>query len=449
MPQWRWFITQLTRRIWFRAALIGTAAVALALVAPFIAPVIPYEFGQIGSSAVDNVLTVLASSMLAVTTFSLTAMVTAFSGASQSGTPRATELLVEDAAAQNALSTFLGAFLFSIVGIIALKTGFYGVQGRAVLLIGTVIVILIIVVVLFHWIGQLTHFGRMGDTIERVERKARVALRNYGGPLHVDEAEPRHSPEDAALEIMPTRSGYIAHVDRDALVKAAENFGSRVHLVAPAGTFVTRDRAIAWLAERPTDTQECEELADAIRRQLIIADERDFDQDPRFGIVVLGEIASRALSPAVNDPGTAIAVLGAGMRVFDRFLDRLEEEQAEEAQEAATENGDGAPQDGDADGEPLVDEPGLSLAEIVQDLVRPIARDGAGLIEVHLRLQDILAAIHTRVGARTGAFRELARDCLDRAVAAIDHAPDVERLRAAHADAFDATPREPPGRHER
>merc|ERR1711969_401193 len=37
---------------------------------------------------------------------------------------------------------------------------------------------------------------------------------------------------------------------------------------------------------------------------------RTFDQDARFGLTVLSEIASRALSPGLNDPGTAIEVTG-------------------------------------------------------------------------------------------------------------------------------------------
>ena len=41
----------------------------------------------------------------------------------------------------------------------------------------------------------------------------------------------------------------------------------------------------------------------------VIAKHRTFDEDPAFGMVVLTEIASRALSPAVNDPGTAISII--------------------------------------------------------------------------------------------------------------------------------------------
>jgi uncharacterized membrane protein len=37
---------------------------------------------------------------------------------------------------------------------------------------------------------------------------------------------------------------------------------------------------------------------------------------PRFGLITLSEIASRALSPAVNDPGTAIQIISSHVRLF-------------------------------------------------------------------------------------------------------------------------------------
>ncbi|WP_265587522.1 DUF2254 domain-containing protein [Sphingomicrobium arenosum] len=424
MSRWRWFIMQLTKRIWFRAALIAFLSVLLALAAKRLAPLIPYEFGKIGADAVDNVLTVLASSMLAVTTFSLTAMVTAFSGASQNGTPRATELLVEDAAAQNALSTFLGAFLFAIVGIIALKANYYGVQGRAVLLVGTVIVIAWISIVLLRWIGQLTHFGRVSDTIERVEKKARGAVEDYKGPLKLTGRDARHPAGRAGCAAFPDRSGYVAHVDRSKLSELAERCGVIVHVGAPAGTFVGRDRPLAWTKTVPDEAEEdCDDLPRRLKRAFTVTDSRDFDQDPRFGITVLGEIASRALSPAVNDPGTAIAVLAAGLRVFDRFIDACDE-------------------GGSRDLGGVV-EPALSLEEMVRDLVIPIARDGAGLVEVQMRLQDVLGSIATRAGEARDAFRHVAEQARDRALDNLDHPDDRERLCEAHEAAFGATDPEP------
>src|SRR5690606_36952200 len=117
--------------------------------------------------------------MLTVTVFSLTTMVSAYSAASTNVTPRATRLLLEDSTSQNALSTFLGAFLFALVGIVALSTGLYGDSGRLVLFVATMFVLLVIVVTLLRWITHLSTLGQMGDTIERVENAAMSVFEEY------------------------------------------------------------------------------------------------------------------------------------------------------------------------------------------------------------------------------------------------------------------------------
>ena len=90
---WRTFLRRLVRKIWFRLALFATVALALALVARLIGPLLPDSFApELGQGSVRTLLQILASSMLVVTTFSLTAMVSAYASAAVLGTPRATQL---------------------------------------------------------------------------------------------------------------------------------------------------------------------------------------------------------------------------------------------------------------------------------------------------------------------------------------------------------------------
>ena len=119
-----WVLRGLQRRLWFRATLFSVAGVATALLALLLRDHIPASLpAKVGADAVDKILPIIASSMLAVTTFSLSTMVTAYNAAASSVTPRAYPLLLEDSTTQNALAHFLGSFLFSLVGIIALRTG--------------------------------------------------------------------------------------------------------------------------------------------------------------------------------------------------------------------------------------------------------------------------------------------------------------------------------------
>ena len=93
ISKWQWLLAQLTRTLWIRATLYVVLALAAALLAVLIERLLPGPLPiDIGADAVDRILDILASSMLAVTTFSLSVMVAAYSTATTNVTPRATRL---------------------------------------------------------------------------------------------------------------------------------------------------------------------------------------------------------------------------------------------------------------------------------------------------------------------------------------------------------------------
>lgn len=407
MKRWQWAVRLLTRRMWFRAALFCLFAALLALAGALIGPVISYDFAaKVGAKSVDNILNVLASSMLAVTTFSLTAMVQAYSAATSNITPRAVQLLIDDSTAQNALSTFLGSFLFAIVGIIALSTGVYGETGRVILYGGTIFVIVVIVITFLRWIEHVARFGRVGDTIERVERAATLAVRGIAQPPCFG---PRHraDPPEGALLIHHRDMGRVTHVDLPAVGAVARAVEADIHLAALPGTLIGPARMIAWTTAALDDDQ-----VDAIRDAFTFDETRAFDHDPRFGLIVLSETASRALSPAVNDPGTAIAVVEAGTRVLTALLRHEPEEEFD-------------PPAG-------VKVPPFAFRDLLEDLYRPIARDGATLIEVCLHVQKALGGLAAVADAARGDCRHAADRALERALAHLDDERDRACVRQAH-----------------
>ena len=393
----------ITKRIWFRASLFSVAAILTALVAGWVAPFIPYELSlTVGGKAVDNILTILASSMLAVTTFALSASVSAYGSATSTVTPRATQLLVDDRFTQNALSTFVGTFLFSIVGIIALTTGLYGAEGRVVLFFATIVIVAVIAITLLRWIQHLSSFGRVQDTIERVETVARRAMQAWAEAPHLG-AQPPVAIPTGSLSVYPADTGYVAHIDVAGLARIAERYGLTVHIAKLPGAFVYPERPVAHVSGAVDDKARM-----AIKNTFSILPDRRFDQDPRFGLIVLSEIASRALSPAVNDPGTAIRVLGAGHRTLADFVD--------------TERGAKA-------GIHLrVHAPALTIDDLFDDFFRPIARDGASVVEVQLRLCATLSSLAAHA---PDIFGKTARRHADAAKMRADDALSFEGDRAA------------------
>lgn len=378
IARWRWVANQLTKRLWFRASLFSILGIATALLAVFFKDFIPESLPtRIGADAVDEILGIIASSMLAVTTFSLSTMVTAYGAASSAVTPRATTLIMEDTTTQNALATFIGSFLFSLVGIIALSTGVYGAQGRVLLFAVTIAVVTLVVYTLLRWIDHLSKLGRVGETIDRVEKAAmeaigeRVEWPYLGGSAY---------PPDLVLPpsahvVVSEQTGYIQHIDVSALGNIATQKLLHIYLEVLPGSFVHLGMPLVrYVRLNDSDIDE-QDIRQKILATLTVGIRRTFDHDPRFGLSVLSEIASRALSPAVNDPGTAIDVLGRGVRTLTQWA---------KPQLHTSSISSGCER---------VHLRGLEVDDLFDDFFAPISRDGAGLMEVDVRLLKALISL--------------------------------------------------------
>jgi len=410
MSRLNWLLSRIRRTLWVRVALYALLGVVAALLASlsnrFLAGQAPLD---ISSDAIDSLLTIIASSMLAVTTFSVGALTAAYGAATSNATPRATPLLTEDGVVQRSVSTFVGSFVFSIVALIASKVSVYGPEGRAILFLVTLAVIGLIVMALLRWINQLTKLGRVGDTIARIEQategamKARIAMPYLGG--RVLEGGYRGTP------VLSQEVGYVQFVDTEALSEMAEEGGIDLDVHVLPGSFVFEGSVVACV---PVSAEALkDETAAAIRGAFTIGAARTFDQDPRFGLVVLSEVALRALSPGINDPGTAIDVIGRQARLLTFWGDAWAEAEQCEADY------------------PRLRAPALRYDDLYEDAFTLIGRDGAGHVDVMLRLVKALQAL-ARIGppgARAAAVHQL-QVALVRAEAAMSDGDDRRRLQA-------------------
>ncbi len=409
-----WFLfKRLTRALWFLPALFSIFAVLMVGASFFSTYFFPDGLDAdqlpitVSADAVLSILTIIASSMLAVTVFSLSTLVNLLSTASTSTSPRAVSLIVEDRTAQTSISVFIGAFLFSVVAIIGLSGEIYSISGRLILFIATLFVVLAVVWALIRWIGHISIVGRVGDTIDRVETATGQALSRVG-PGGLFGCRQDSLPRPADCFVRAGVIGFVQHFDRDALQKLAETNDLTVHVLARPGAYVDFDKPLAVIGG-----QAAEGCLAELREAFVLGHERTFEYDPGFGLTVLAEIAQRALSPAVNDPGTAIQVLTTQTRLLGRWAtDRPGEDEGSTCDRVSI--------------EPLVP------AELLAQSFPALARDAGLSIDVTLAVLRGLRSLAEAAPAvfGTSAF-ELSRDIAARAEASMCFPADINAVRAA------------------
>ncbi len=367
----------------------------------------------IDPESIEALLTVVAASMLVIATFAVGSMVSAYASAAGNATPRSFPLVLADDVSQNALSVFVGAFIYSLIALVALKNDYYEKAGHFALFVLTLFVFAWVILTFVKWVDTIARLGRLGTTIDKVEAATAGALqgrrrnRNLGG-VPISESPNTGSP------IPATEVGYLQHIDVAALQECAEKWSLRITVAALPGSFVTLDKPLgSYVSENKSVNSDVD--ISVLGSAFQLGESRVYEDDPRFGLIALSEIASRALSPAVNDPGTAIDVIGRFLRLFTEWGQHLE--------------------NADDEDEPQFDRveiAEISVDDMFDDAFAPIARDGAGTVEVQIRLQKALASLASLGNdeIETAAVRH-SRLALKRAKHALTLTEDFEILAKA------------------
>jgi uncharacterized membrane protein len=259
-----------------------------------------FGFSEEGARAV---LSTLVSSMLTFIVFVLSATLIVVQLASGQLTPRVIALVLT----QPGVKFTLGALTFTYTYTLG---GLGRVEERVPdLLVGIAIISNLVCILLFFLFVQLFSTGLRPASLMLVvaDRARRVVEQVY--PLEYDPKVPEqplgtalpHTP--AELVSFAGRFGVLLAIGLDGLARLAREANAVVELVPQVGDSVAPgDPLFRIYGGRPIAHA-------ALRGCVAVGTERTLEQDPRFAFRILVDIANKALSPAINDPTTAVLAL--------------------------------------------------------------------------------------------------------------------------------------------
>lgn len=366
---------------------------------------------MITPEAVEALLTIMTASMLVIATFAVGAMVSAYASASKAATPRSFALVIADDVSQNALSVFVGAFIFGTVALVALKSNYIASAGRFAVFVMAVVAFAAVIFLFVRWVDRIARLGRLGETIDKVEQATAAALirRRDAPTLHGVSRGPK---APIGQPVFSATVGYVQRIDIAGLQTWAEKAQTRVTVESLPGAFIMPNRPLAYLNTHPAE--QAERDVEQVAGKFTIGNQRLFEDDPRFGLIVMSQIAARSLSPGVNDPGTAIDVIGSLVRLLVLW------------------NSGPTSANAQAPKYDRVEVPQIAMRDLFDDAFTEISRDGAGIVEVSLRLQKALHSLAAvgDVVMRDAALHQ-ARLALARAEIALTLPDDLAAVRAA------------------
>lgn len=277
-----------------------------------------YFFPQPKIETLRSVLSTIAGSALTVLSLVYSLTLVVFTLAAGNISPRLLSRFTEDSMIQATAGVLAATFFYAIVLLqradtIAPATS----SGVAVLWsIGSISLLIVFIRKVSTRVTIDEEIGRIGATLsEHIDQILDDSEKE-------DEAEARdrtvndYRPAGKRTELLARRDGYIEAIDFEKLLKATAEHDLFIEVAATPGQFVVQGSALAtYVGGRPADE-------DQLRGTFLIGRQRTPEADLDFSILLMVEIAQRALSPGVNDGFTAVAVIDHLSAAFGRILSR-------------------------------------------------------------------------------------------------------------------------------
>jgi uncharacterized membrane protein len=258
------------------------------------------------ASTAEAVLAAVVAASVGLVGFVVTVSVLIVQTSTSAFSARYLRIFYRDGAFKAVLAVLIGAFTFSYTLLRRVEED--SVPNLGVTIAGAFLGLGVLLFVVF--LDRAIHRLRPVAVAALVARAGRRALQEVvaeaAGPDAPAVVPASYSPPGVPARVVRIpHGGAIQAIDVRGLGRWAHANDCLVVLRHPVGDFVSAGSALMDVYGRDPGRDADERL----RSMVALGVERTIEQDPAFAIRIIVDIAIRALSPAVNDPTTAVQML--------------------------------------------------------------------------------------------------------------------------------------------
>ena len=267
------------------------------------------------------ILSGIATSIMTVVSIVFAILLMTLTLASTQFSPRILVSFVRDRTTQWTLGVFLGTFSYCMAALPAARSFPHAFVPVATVT-GAMLLALVCVGWLIFFINHISQAISVNHIVDRIARETELIIDDF-----MPDPRPRfmrsenievHSSKDG-IPVLNQLSGYIRYLDIPQLVQLAKDYHIRIRVERRVGLFVPA--GVPLLTASP-DERITAERSERLLAAFDIGPTRTMQQDVEFGVIQIVDIALRAISPAVNDPSTAISCIDQLSRILIRWLSR-------------------------------------------------------------------------------------------------------------------------------
>jgi uncharacterized membrane protein len=263
----------------------------------------------------------IAASMMTVVSIVFAILLMTLTLASMQFSPRIIVSFSTDRVTQRTLGMFLGTFCYCTAALPAARAvprpfapvlTVAGAMGLAVVCVAG----------LLFFIHHISHAISVNYIVDRIAAETEAVIDTImPAARRVSRMDPQ--PPMAGVEwdaaVLAVETGYVRFVDVNRLYALARSYRVKVQLVRRVGHFVPAGTPVLRVCHGDRLTPEAHAK---FRGALDVGPARTLQQDVEFGVLQIVDIALKAISPAVNDPSTAICCVDQLSRILIRYAQR-------------------------------------------------------------------------------------------------------------------------------
>ena len=253
------------------------------------------------------ILSAIATSIMTVVSIVFAMLLMTLTLASTQFSPRILVSFVRDRATQWTLGVLLGTFSYCIAVLPAahsLPVAFVPVLSVTVAMLLALVAVAWLIFFIHH-ISQAISVNHIVDRIARDTEQVIDGLMPYPRS-GFEPTSHLPMPDGDGAPILNQRSGYVRFIDTERLMELAKEWRIRIRVERGVGQFIPAGVPLVRVTrESRVSPLRAAELLGAFD----IGPTRTLQQDVEFGVIQIVDIALRAISPAVNDPSTAISCI--------------------------------------------------------------------------------------------------------------------------------------------
>ncbi|MGD2117988.1 MAG: DUF2254 domain-containing protein [Chromatiales bacterium] len=273
-------------------------------------------------SAARQILAVVAGSIISVggVAFSVT-MVSLTLTSGQYG-PKIIRNILEDNASKTSLGLFLGTYIYTLF----VMSGYLPTDKPHFSLIFSLVMAAITLLAFVQFIHRTATDLQADRIVHRIGLQLQNALSMMTQPKteYTQDSQTlpwrRAARSHRARQVAAQIEGYVQTVDYDKLMQWCIEHDCRLQVQVRAGDFIVVGSCL--MKAYGGDEKKLEESASTLNGYLVIGPIRTPIQDPEYAITQLNQLAARALSPGVNDPGSAITCIDWFSLALAKIIDK-------------------------------------------------------------------------------------------------------------------------------